>query len=74
LPNIYLLPQESILSLLRNQQVIPEPGGNHPKLRIGVVNLGVYGIIFKDFTYLLNDNRQRHKCQKVQKELLQKKN
>jgi hypothetical protein len=54
--------------------VIPEPGGNHPNLRIGVVNLGVYSISFKDFTYLLNDNRQRHKCQKVQKELLQKKN
>jgi hypothetical protein len=71
LQNKYLLPQESILPLSRNQQVIPEPRGNHPRLTIGVINLGVYGIIFKDFTNLLNDNRQRHKYQKVQKELLQ---
>ena len=54
--------------------MIPQPRGNHPRLTIRVVNLGVYGIIFKDFTYLLNDNRQRHKYQKIQKELLQNKN
>ena len=54
--------------------MIPQPRRNHPRLTIRIANLGIHSIIFKDFTHLLNENRQRQKYKRVRKEIVQNKN
>jgi hypothetical protein len=41
--------------------MIPQPRRNHPRITVGAANLAICGIIFKDFTHLLNDNRSNTK-------------
>jgi hypothetical protein len=51
--------------------MISQPRRDHPRLTFRVANLCIYGIIFKDLTHLLYENRQKTNTRRS-KEVMEK--